>query len=370
MDKRVALLHCQTYDLEAILSRFRKMVDMTAFPEISGKKVLLKPNVLSASEPEKAVTTHPVFLQAVIRLMKEHKAGEILVGDSCGVGSSRQAAEKAGILEICRSEQVEWVDFKETTVLPNPEGSIQKQFYTTSVLQRADLIFSLPKMKTHAMMYYTGAMKNLFGLFPGLAKAQFHFRFPDKDQFAAMIVDLNLALKADYALMDGILAMEGHGPGNGDPRQMGLIFGSSNLLALDITASRIMGYKAEELPIHKNALSREYWLKSSEEIEHCGEKEEICNDYKRIHVLKDTGMIKNILPNSLYKWVTDIMVPRPHFRHKTCILCGKCVKICPADALSIEGQPKKKVHIDYQKCIRCYCCDEVCPVAAIRISRI
>lgn len=369
MDKRVALLHCDAYEVDALLEQIRRAAECTDFPLVSGKRVLLKPNLLSGSDPAKAITTHPEFLRAAIRLFREKGAEEIQVGDSCAVGNSRNAAEKAGMLAVCKEEGARWVDFVDTAPLNHPQGKVQKQFYTAEAIQHADLIVSLPKMKTHAMMYYTGAMKNLFGLFPGLAKAQFHFRFPDKERFAGMIVDLNLALKPAYALMDGILAMEGAGPGNGDPRHMGLLLASSNLLALDIICSRIMGYPAEELPIHKEALSRGHWLNSSDEIELQGEELQIHKDYKRIHVLKDTGMIRNLVPKGVYKFITDLMVPRPHFKHRTCILCGKCVKICPADALEIRGK-KKKVHIDYDPCIRCYCCDEVCPVAAIRVSRI
>lgn len=366
----VAVKKCDSYDPEKLLKAMEEAVDLTGLPDIKGKTILLKPNLLSGSVPEKAVTTHPVFLQAAIRLFRERGAGAIKVGDSCAVGSSRQAAEKAGMLALCKEERVEWVEFSDTELLKNPEGVIHKQFYPAKAVLDCDLIVSLPKMKTHGMMYFTGAMKNLFGVFPGLNKAQFHFRLPEKDRFAEMIVDLNQALKPAFALMDGITAMEGHGPGNGDPREVGLIFVSSNLLALDITASRVMGYQPLDLPIHKAALNRGLWLKEESEIKVLGDDPGIIHNFKRIHVLKDTGMGKEILPAGVYRFFTNLMVPRPHFLHNRCILCGKCVKICPPEALEIRGKNKKKVRIDYEKCIRCYCCDEVCPEKAIRISRL
>lgn len=370
VSRKVSIKKCSSYEIETLYRSMEEAAELTDFPDVQGKILLLKPNLLSGSAPEKAVTTHPVFLQAAIRLFRSRGAGEIRVGDSCAVGDSRQAAEKAGFLAVCESEGVSWVDFSKTELLKNPEGVIHKQFYPAKAVQECDLIVSLPKMKTHAMMYFTGAMKNLFGVFPGLNKAQFHFRLPEKNRFAEMIVDLNQALKPAYALMDGIVAMEGHGPGNGDPRQVGLILASQNLLALDITASRIAGYQPLELPIHKAALARGIWLNFEEEIELSGEPLEVIHNFKRIQVLKDTGMGKEILPDGLYRFFTNIMVPRPHFIHRRCILCGKCVKICPPEALEIRGKKNKKVRIDYDKCIRCYCCDEVCPEKAIRISRI
>jgi uncharacterized protein (DUF362 family)/Pyruvate/2-oxoacid:ferredoxin oxidoreductase delta subunit len=370
MNKIVALERCDSYDSSKILDILLPMIEQTGFPEVQHKTVLLKPNILSGSAPSKAVTTHPEFLRAVIQLLKKKDAGEIWVGDSCAVGSSLQAAKKTGIAQVCREEQVDFVEFTETTLLKVPEGKFHKQFYPSKIALEADVIISLPKMKTNAMMYFTGAMKNLFGVFPGLAKAQFHFRLPEKDRFAAMIVDLNLALKPHYAIMDGIVAMEGAGPGNGDPYNSGLILASENLLALDICASNIMGYDGANLPIHKDALSRGIWLNQANEIENKGIEAPVLKDFKRIHVLKDTGMIRNILPKAVYRILTNLMVPKPHFIHKKCILCGKCVKICPPDALVIQGKNKKKVRIDYAKCIRCYCCDEVCPEKAIRISRL
>jgi len=239
------------------------------------------------------------------------------------------------------------------------------------VLER-DVIISLPKLKTHEMMYFTGAMKNLFGTIPGLNKSRFHFNFPEKEDFASMIVDLNGALKADYAVMDAIVAMEGPGPGSGYPKHLGFIAASPNLLALDVACASIIGYNPQEIPILNAALGRKIWLERFDQIEYPVEQPDSVKPelFKKVRVLKDTGFIKKMLPDHLYKLVKNLYVPRPFFSKARCIACGKCVEICPPDAILIEKKGKKKTaSVDYEKCIRCYCCHEVCPVEAIRISR-
>ncbi len=370
---QVAITGCSDYSPENIQSSLKKLLQNSAFPEVAGKTVLLKPNILSGSPPEKAVTTHPELVRAVIKELRTRGAARILVGDSPGVGSADLAGKKCGIKDAVDQEGAEWVVFNTVGTLLNPDGRKQTRFSPTSYLEEADVLISLPKMKTHEMMYYTGAIKNLFGLIPGLNKSRFHMNFPEKEDFAAMIVDLFQGAGTDFAIMDGILAMEGPGPGSGYPRKVELLGASDNLLALDWAFASIMGYEPELIPLLKDALDRQIWLKNPDEIEYPLLKpaELVMEDYKRVKILKDTGFIKKMLPSGIYQFIRNLYVPRPFFIHRKCIRCGKCLEICPAAALSFRGEGKgKKVAIDYQKCIRCYCCHEVCPVEAIRIGRI
>jgi len=365
----VALLRCGSYDRGTILEQLRRLPELTRFPDVRGKRVLLKPNLLSGSAPEKAVTTHPEILRGVILLLKERGAGEIVAGDSPGVGSALAAARKAGLLAVCEETGTEWVDFAETLSAGGEGNRLHRQFQITAEVSRADVIISLPKLKTHGLMYFTGAMKNLFGLIPGLNKSGFHMRYPDRMDFARLLGDLNLTVRADYAVMDGIVAMEGHGPGNGTPRPMNLILGSDDLLALDITASGLIGYDGPALPLHRVMLESPLWIDSPARIVLTGDDRDSfsCPDFQRLREIPDyVGMV----PPFLRPLMKNLIVPRPFFNHKKCIRCGKCVDICPPDALSFTGEGKgKRVAVDYGKCIRCYCCDEVCPVAAIGLKR-
>lgn len=374
MNNNVSIIKCEEYNFEDIYQAVSEAVRAAGdFPDIKNKTVLLKPNLLYPVPPEKAVTTHPAVVNAVIRLVKEKSPSRIIVGDSPGVASMDNAGKKSGIKKIVEEHNVEWIDFSNPTLLENNEGIIQKQFYPAKVVCESDVIITIPKLKTHEMMYYTGAMKNLFGTIPGLNKSRFHFNFSEKNDFAAMIVDLNIALKSSYAIMDAVVAMEGPGPGSGYPKQLGLVLASSNLLALDATAADLIGYNPMNIPVLRIALERRFWLKSFTEINQTGLSPDSVRplNFQKVKVLKDTGFIKAILPEKIYKMIKDIYVPRPFFSRKKCVGCGKCIEICPADALElIEKKDIKSIDIKYDQCIRCYCCHEVCPVNAIRIGRI
>lgn len=369
MNNKVAAVKCSNYDIENVLSAVKKAIQLAGLPDVKGKKILLKPNLLSGSDPKKAVTTHPAVLEAVILALQEKGAGKIVVGDSPAVVNSFRAAEKAGLIDVVKRCGVEWDPFEKTGKLVlESDPLIQALFQPAQIVNEVDMIFSLPKMKTHMMMYMTGAMKNLFGVFPGLEKSKFHFRYPEKQGFASLIVDLNRALKPSYAIMDGIIGMEGQGPANGEPKEIGVILASENILAIDIIASQIMNYKPEDIPTIFYGLNGD-WLDSIDKVELVGEKLEdvVVKDFKKQKVKSKMKKFAGNLPKFLYKALEKFMIPPPRFNHKKCIRCLKCTKICPAKALTLNE--RKKIAIDKNKCISCYCCDEVCPVEAISIPR-
>ena len=380
MNKRVAVLRCRKYDADLILESMREAVSLTGGDEaldVKGKKVLLKPNVLFDAAVAKAVTTHPEFLRAAIRLMKELGAAEIIAGDSPGFQKPGFKGRKCGLWDICNDEGVEWYDFSKGTVVKKcPEGKMVNQFIVSDIVDKVDLIISLPKMKNHQLMYFTGALKNQFGLIPGLSKSPYHMMFPGRKGFAEMIVDLHTAVKPAYAFMDGIIAMEGPGPGNGDPVDAGLILASPNLLALDITACRIIGYDPDIIPINRDAIDRGLWLDSAADPDVVGLKleEAKLHGFKKIRLTGSRSQLLEFLTPPFVRKIQTAMAPRPVFRPVKCIRCGECVKICPANALEMKEMPglsekyAKMVSINYDDCIRCYCCHEVCPEDAITVK--
>lgn len=344
-----------------------KLLDSIGLDKITGKKILLKPNILYAAQPEKAVTTHPAVLKAIIKYLQKN-GNTVFAGDSPAFQNQEAAASKAGLKQVADECGVPWQDFTQTAAIPAPEGKLVKSFQLASILNDVDIVISLPKMKTHSLMYYTGAIKNMFGLVPGLSKSALHLRFPDRDNFAQMIVDLNLAVKPNYAIMDAIVGMEGPGPGSGKPRQVGLLLASDNVLALDMTAARIIGYKPETLPILSQALASGFWLKTGEEIDYPLEKAEnlLIKDYKLIHHLHDASMFRDYMPEWAFRLIKNLTVKRPIFNPNICKLCKECVRICPAKALSVQ---ENRIKVDYTKCIRCYCCHEICSHHAITLKK-
>jgi len=363
----VSILKCGSYEEQEVVQIMNKLLDSIGLDKVKGKKILLKPNILYAAQPEKAVTTHPSVLKAIIQYLKKNY-NTIFVGDSPAFQNQDSAGSRAGLKQITEECGAVWQDFTQTAVIPAPEGRLVKSFQLASILNDVDIVISLPKMKTHSLMYYTGAIKNLFGLVPGLSKSALHLRFPDRDNFAQMIVDLNLAVKPDYAIMDAIVGMEGPGPGSGKPRQVGLLLASDNVLALDMSAARIMGYKPEGLPILSQALECSFWLKPGEAINYPLEKAEdlLIKDYRLIRHLHDASMFRDYMPEWAFRFVKNLTVKRPVFNPKICKLCGECVRICPAKALLVQ---ENRIKADYTKCIRCYCCHEICNHHAITLKK-
>ena len=376
MNKKVGIERCPSYEGVEVYSALKRAVELAGGLEVAGKTVLLKPNILSDSAPEKAITTHPAFLEAAIRLVREMGAARILVGDSPGIQGPGFSGKTCGLGEVSEKNGAEWVDFtKEKIELSYPEGKAAQKFTLTKAAKDADIIISLPKLKTHQLMYYTGAMKNIFGLIPSVAKSTYHARFSSRESFAAMLVDLNLAVKPAYAFLDAITGMEGPGPGSGDPRQIGLVLASSNLLALDVAATIVIGYPPQKIPVNKDALERGHWLSDFSEIEYPGlsPAELRIPDYVKVP-MKKTGsqFVDFILPKALRR-VKESFTPGPEINHSVCVRCGDCLKICGPQVMSFMsmlGEEKsRRVAINYRRCIRCFCCHEICPVKAIDIKK-
>jgi uncharacterized protein (DUF362 family)/Pyruvate/2-oxoacid:ferredoxin oxidoreductase delta subunit len=373
MESSVAIVRCGVYESEQVYAALRSAVEAAPSLDVSGKTALLKPNIVFDSPPEKAIVTHPVFLEAAIRLLRDRGASRILVGDSPGLQKPNFTAKLSGLGAVTERLGAEWVDFtREKYDLPCPGGKTVKRFSVTAAVRDADCIISLPKLKTHQLMYYTGAMKNLFGLIPSAAKSPMHVRYPSREAFASMIVDLNLAAKPHYALMDAIVGMEGPGPGAGDPRPIGLVLASANLLALDIAAGEIIGYPPLEIPVAREALSRRVWLNSLSEIRYPLLKPEDLRigDFKKIPLKKSGAQLTEfLLPRPLRKF-RERLIPRPVIDRSVCLRCGDCARICGSKAMALSGEgQEKQVRIDYNVCIRCYCCHEICPVKAITIQK-
>ena len=379
MNNKVGIERCQSYNPDEVYKALKRAVELAGDLHVAGKKVLLKPNILFDAAPEKHICTHPVFLEAAIRLVKEMGAAHIFVGDSPGVQTPGFSGKVSGLGEVTRKNGAEWVDFtKDKIEFPCPEGKLVKSFTLTRAARDADVIISVPKLKTHQLMYFTGAIKNIFGLIPSVAKSTFHVRFPAREALAAMIVDLNLAVKPAYTFFDAVIGMEGPGPAAGSPRNTGLVLASSNILAVDLAASAIIAYPPLELPINKDALGRGCWFSgvSGKDvltmIEYPGLSPEDVRlpDYVKVSFKKSSSQLLDfILPQPLRK-LRDSFASGPEINHAVCIRCGDCLRICGSKIMSLTGDEKeRRVIIDYPRCIRCFCCHEICPVNAIDIKQ-
>ena len=373
MNNKVGIERCSSYDPDEVYKALKRAVELGGSPDLAGKTVLLKPNMLFDSPCEKAVTTHPVFVETAIRLVREMGAKRILVGDSPGLQTPGYSGKSCGIGDVVKRTGVEWVDFtKEKVDVSFPGAKAMKKFTVTKAAVDADIIITLPKLKTHQLMYYTGALKNSFGLVPSMLKSTLHVRFSSREAFASMLVDLNMAVKPGYAFMDAVTAMEGPGPSAGNPRHIGLVLASSNLLAMDVAGSTIIGYPPMEIPVNREALGRGCWLSDFNEIEYPGLSPADLRipDFVKIPI-KKTGsqLVEFVLPGPLRRLINS-RAQGPEIDHSICVHCGDCSRICGSGAISFAGEGKERhLNIDYGRCIHCFCCHEICPKNAIEIAQ-
>jgi ferredoxin len=237
------------------------------------------------------------------------------------------------------------------------------------IINEVDFIINLPKLKTHELMLFTGAIKNIFGLIPSINKVLFHTKFPDRNKLAGFFVDLEEAVKPQFHILDGIVSMEGPGPGNGFPKKTGILMASVNPLALDITACTIIGYDPMVIPTNRIAMERGKLLRNSDEIVYRGVNPEtlLIKNFRKISGGGGAGIVMRYLKKkiSFLRRFDKI----PVFDPGLCTSCMKCVNVCPVEALTADKTKKNTILLDNKVCIRCYCCHELCRDRAIEIKR-
>ena len=373
MSSLVSLIPVSEYASEAVLDGLRQA--MAPFGGMSGivhpgDRVLLKVNLLAPARPEEAVTTHPEVVRAVIRLVREAGASRILVGDGPGVGSTAENMRACGIQAICDEEGAETAVFQETSVFENLQNAIGKRLELTSHLKEVDVVITLPKLKTHVQMGYSGALKNQYGLIPGTQKAQYHFRLQDRDLLSDLMIDINRTARMKLAVMDAIVGMEGPGPHGGKPRQIGALVVGTDLAAVDVVGCSLIGIDPAKYPLLRAAKRGNYGATSLEEIQIVGGTLESLKvpDYE---LVKAPANILRLLPlpNWALRWLRGQLAPTPWIDKKKCIRCLKCHRGCPVRPEAAIDPRKEGGGVNHRTCIRCYCCHEFCPVDAIELRK-
>jgi len=371
----VSLVRCEDYGRERAYGAVKEAVDLIGGIEKfvrPGSKVLVKPNILQASSPDKAVCTHPDIMFAVCRLLREHGC-HVILADSPGAGSiygpsqMEKAYEEAGygiVKELGVSLNTD-VSYK---TVPNPKGKIIKMFPLLSPAVEVDAIVIVSKLKTHSFTYLTAGTKNAFGLIPGMEKATFHGRLPKVEDFANMLVDLNELVGPKLEIIDAVMAMEGDGPYSGTPRKVGAVLASGSYAAIDVVASRLIGVDPLNVPTVGAAHDRGVLPKDLNEIIVKGEKLEdlVVDDFKAPSSYAG-GTRKG--PNGVMEKAAGLLkvyALRPVIVRKKCTACGRCVRSCPMHVIKI-GHGSAKIR--YRRCIRCYTCHEMCTSGAIDLRR-
>ena len=357
---RCAITECSGYDAAELDAALRRIIANTEFPQVGGKTVLVKPNILSDAPPEKAITTDPRALEALLVILRSMGAVKIIVGDSPGTQTGKLSTKLSGIGAAAERQGAVISDFREENRVHEIDGT---RIPMASALDEADVVISFAKFKTHQLMSATGAVKNMFGTIPGLNKSPLHFKYRSPESFAAFLMKVFDECHVNYAFIDAVIGMEGPGPGSGTPRHVGYMMGSCNAYALDRAEALMMGYPSVPLietaeKLQPGITDTTFPLLQPDRL--------IMKDYRRIGDGKKgtfrslvLGTIKNIFSRN------GIDRPRPVFDAAKCRACSRCVNVCPAKALSIKDG---HVVFDKKKCICCYCCHEMCPFDAIKVN--
>jgi len=357
----VSIVRCKTYKTKEVELAVKRAVDLLGGMEkfVKAKsRVLIKPNLLSARTPEEGVDTHPEVIRAVARLVKPITP-HIFVGDSPGGWELKEVDtvyEKSGTKKVCEEEGLQLVKFDKATDM---EG-----FPIASIVKEVDSIISIPKLKTHSITTLTGAVKNMFGTVIGLAKAQCHLKAPMPDELSRLLVKIFALTKPTLSVMDGVVGMEGEGPGAGPLRDIGLVIASQDAVALDSVLAKIVGVNPSKVPTNLEASKRNEGISDLSRIDTFGEKPEDVRikDFK----LPKASFVYN-LPKPLLRLGLKNIRFHPDINKDKCQRCELCFKICPNGA--IKKLENGVFEINIKKCIYCFCCHEVCPHKAIALKK-
>ena len=370
----VSLVRCTDYEIDHIRAALdRLLAPLGGLDWVTlGMKIVIKANLVAGRPPEDAVTTHPALLCALSEMLIARGAS-VVIGDS--PGGVYNAAYLGRIYQRCGAVEAERYGAHlnqnfEVREAHFPEAAVAHDFKYTAYLDGADAVINCCKLKTHGMMGMTNAVKNYFGVIPGTMKPEYHYKYPQISDFSNMLIDLSTYFKPRLCICDAIVGMEGNGPTQGSPREIGAILAAESPSKLDLLAAKLIGLTADDVPTLQAARVRGLIPETAEELEIAGEPERfIVPDFKTMPAQSSvffhkagTGAIGKVVDKIMFQALT----PCPKVKKNECIGCGKCANICPAKAIRMEN---KLPTIDRKACIHCFCCQEFCPKGAMGVSR-
>ncbi len=351
--EKVAVVECESYKQKEVDRAVSEALKLINFEFFEGMKVLIKPNVVGCFPRNQiAITTNPSVVEAVCKILKKKKC-KIFIGDS-PFTNPKCAFEKSGIDKLKKYGKIIIFEQEEMIKIHDKNARVLKEFEIPKILKDADLIINMPKLKTHTLMKYTGAIKNLYGVIPGGLKQRLHNEAKGEKKFSKLLVDIYQNILPKLTIMDAVIGMEREGPTAGNPKKAGLIIASRNAVALDIAATKIIGFNPKKVCMIKEAIKRKL-ARNSFEIAGM-EKLPIINFRKptSYQMTKTKKLIGKLFREKL------IVVDRVR-----CERCGMCMKHCPGGAITLTPYPE----FNRKKCIRCFCCIEICPQHALSLEK-
>ncbi len=254
---KVGIISCDDYDemqlQRKIIEGFRLFGGVEKYIGF-GDKVFVKPNFIRAPRTrDDPPITNPALLYSLCKIIKD-LAAKPIIGDSPAFGTVHRILKKCGYEKKMRELGVKLVQLRRTVEVKRTVAGEEKKFVFSKDIHESDVLINVPKLKVHGQMGMTLAMKNIFGCVPGKRKAWRHMKYGDKeDGFARMIAETFAAFPPAFTILDGIIAMERHGPTGGDPAHIGLLLFGEDCVAIERVIAEILGIEPETLPVYRAA---------------------------------------------------------------------------------------------------------------------
>ncbi len=400
-------MRCTDYDPQRVEDALRRAIDLLGGMGRyvhAGQRVLLKPNLLRAAPPEAATSTHPSVVRAVVHLVQEAGATPVIADSPGGPFTPmllRRLYDKSGLRQVAGETGAELNFNTGTTRVPNPAGGLLHLIDVISAVAEADVVINLPKLKTHNLTRLTGAVKNLFGVIPGVTKIGYHAKLSDAMAFSRGLVDIARCIKPALSIMDAIVAMDGNGPSGGDPFAGHVLLASPDPVAEDVVAMSLVGWDPLSSPPIRVAAGWGLTTARLEDIDLLGDPLESLRfqgfrpgTASRVDPgLVPRGLLGRLrpllavrsvdgrsaasgdvapesydvgtVPSFWRRWAIAQLVVTPRAGSR-CNGCRYCAQHCPVQAIRVvDGHAQ----MDAGRCIRCYCCHELCPQLAVELHR-
>lgn len=357
----------------------RKALDLIGdipYPIHSETKVLIKPNIMRAEPSIIGTTTNIEVIRAVADIFQE-KGAKVIVGEASGNQyNTEDIYSFLKIREQLRDFEVLDLDQDNIIQVEIKDAKALKKIGIAETALKADLIISLPIMKTHNLSLVTGGMKNMMGVLPQMEKWNMHL-----SGIHQAIVDLNRIVKPHLIVMDAIACMEGYGPAMGYPVEMNLVLAGTDVVAVDTVAARIMKIDLNHVKHLVVAGNQGLGISDLAEIEIKGENlDDVKRNFRKpkgLKLFEFYGKIQyrvgrfilnhfNYDLRSIIRSLSLFHLPKPKLDYTKCKEIGDCLSVCPESAISMSKFP----FINYSKCTRCMLCYEKCSNNTVLISRL
>ena len=372
MEKNVYVYKCNKYDETLVELAYQDILVKPGLLDFvkEGMKVGIKVNLVGNFNPDKAATTHPILVKVLCKLLIERGA-IVTIGDSPGglftEGILKSAYKGAG-LTICEEVGAK-LNYDVSTKVIKVDKHVVKNLDVSNWLLEQDALINFSKLKSHGMMALSASVKNMFGIVPGVLKPEYHYRYPNHDDFANMLIDLNEVFECKLNLVDAVIGMEGNGPTQGTPRLIGCILASSAPYPLDVVCAKLIDLNIDNVYTITESIKRVKTTTFDELILNESIDDLIIKDYKNIlpgKSMEFSEKFKGPIGKIINPIIAKVLTVKPKVKKKECIGCKKCENICPVNAITMKD---KKPIINRDKCIRCFCCQEFCPVGAMKAHK-